>query len=120
VFKSLLNLSDIWIWITVKQGLRCHNHPWGAIPALYCARKDKGLLDEVRIIGRAETFYGDDFCTIKILYFLEAGSNRFPVYNDSTSTALPFSITGLFCSGQSEILSQQIKKNTVRLNDKLI
>ena len=103
-----LDFLDPGLRIDIQKRLGCHDHARRAIATLNGSRKDKGLLDQVRVLRSTQALYGDNFGPVQIGDFGEAGANRFLIDDHGAGAALPFSVTGLLCADQAEILAQQV------------
>ena len=72
----------------VEQSLGRHDHAVDAVTALHRLLVDKGLLDLVHLLGRAQTFEGGDGFVLRRADGSDAGANGVAVDDDGASTAL--------------------------------
>ena len=114
VRQGLLDRLHIGIGIRVQQGLGGHDHPGRTEAALDGAGQDKGLLDEVRILGRPEPLDADDLGPLQLHHLGEAGTDRLAVDDDHAGAALPLPVAGLLRPGQAQVLAQVVEQDHVR------
>ncbi len=106
--------ADVGIGVPVQQRLGRHDHTGGAEPALDGARQHKGLLDQVRVIGRPQPLNGDNVRTVEPGYLEKTGPDRFPVDNYGAGAALPLPVTRLLGAGKAQVPAQIVQEDHIR------
>ena len=93
--------------------------PGDAKAALDRPGEDKGLLDQVRVVGRSQPFYRDYLRPVQIGHLRDTGKGRPVVHDHRAGAALALSIAGLLRPGKPEAFSEQIKKNAILFDNEL-
>jgi hypothetical protein len=107
--QGLLDVIDRGIRVCVQQRLGGHDHSGRAEPALDRTGQDERLLNEMRVVRRAEPLHRDDLGTLQVSHPRQAGMHRFAVDHQRAGAALALAVAGLLGSGQPQVLPQQVQ-----------
>ena len=98
----------------IEQRLGRHDHAVNAVTALHRLLVDKGLLDLVHLLGRAQAFESGDRFVLSRADGSDAGANGVAVHDDGASTALG-QAAAEFRAIEFKIVTQSVEQGHVGL-----
>jgi len=119
VAQGMLDVFRAGVVVLVQQGLGGHDHARGAEPALDGPGQDKGLLDEVGVVRRAQTLHGDDFGALQVHDLGQAGAHGLAVHDDRAGPALALPVAGLLDAREAEPFPEQVDERHARVGHHL-
>ena len=113
--ESLVDLLVSGIADLVEQPLSGDHQASGAVPTLGGLLVDKGFLQRVKAIGRAQTLDGDDQGRADFADFELAGRDRFAIDQDIARPAL-LRAAGVFGAFEAELVAEDVQQRGFRID----